>query len=174
MRLLCEIRDSDVFPGTKNHNSSQFAEKETSRIVFFNDLGHIALLHVGKYHYHKLPGGGIESGEDPRRALDRELLEELGRRAQIIAEIGMIVEHKNEQQRRQTSYCYLGKQVGETAAPHFTVNEQAHQYTEVWMPNIDSAIDLVRQDEPVGYSRKFIQVRELAFLRTAKKIIEAR
>src|SRR5688500_10978359 len=111
MNLLHEIRDSDVFPGTKNHDPSGFVEKATSRIVLLNDLGHVALLNVRKYNYHKLPGGGIEEGESPELALQRELLEEMGRRARIIAEVGMIIEYKNEQQRKQTSYCYLGEQV---------------------------------------------------------------
>ncbi|MCQ2578761.1 MAG: NUDIX hydrolase [Treponema sp.] len=45
-------------------------------IIFSN--GKIALVHSLKYDYYKLPGGGIEAGEDYRQALYREVLEETG------------------------------------------------------------------------------------------------
>jgi len=170
MNLLREIYDTDVFPDAQNHNPSTFTEKATSRIILLNDLGQIALLRVGKYNYHKLPGGGIENNESPEQALHRELLEEMGRRARIIAEVGMVIEYKNEQQRKQTSYCYLGEQVGEITARHLTESELAHDYTEIWLDGISPAIAQVESDQPIGYSRKFIQARELEFLRAAKAI----
>lgn len=171
MNLLREIYDTNIFPDTQNHDPATFTEKATSRIVLLNNLGHIALLRVGKYNYHKLPGGGIENNESPEQALHRELLEEMGCRARIIAEVGVIIEYKNEQRRRQTSYCYLGEQEGEVISRHLTESELAHDYTEVWLHDIDAAITQVAADQPIGYSRKFIQARELEFLRAAKTII---
>ncbi|HEX6461844.1 MAG TPA: NUDIX domain-containing protein [Candidatus Saccharimonadales bacterium] len=100
MNLLCEIRDSTIFTGTQNHDPSNFAKKETSRVVLLNNFGQVALLNVERYNYHKLPGGGIEAGESPRQALGRELLEEMGCRARVIAEIGIVVEYKNQQKRK--------------------------------------------------------------------------
>lgn len=171
MKLLHEIRDSDIFLGAKDHDPSRFAEKATSRIVLLDNLGRVALLNVQKYTYHKLPGGGIEGDESPEQALRRELLEEMGRQARILAEVGMIVEYKNDQQRKQTSYCYLGEQVGEVIPINLTDSELAHDYAEVWPSDIDAAIAQVEIDQPIGYSRRFIQARELEFLRAAKTLI---
>ena len=99
------------------------------------------------------------------------MLEEMGRRAKILAEIGIVVEYKNEQNRKQTSYCYLGEQIGGIVPKNLTDSELANDYQEIWADNIDSAINLIEADQPIGYSRKFIQARELTFLRAAKDII---
>ena len=163
MRHLIELRDSDIFPGTHNQDPSNFAEKKTARAVLLNDLGQVALLNVGRYGYHKLPGGGIEAGESPRQALERELLEEMGRRARIIAEVGIVVEYKNQQERKQTSYCYLGETLGNVVPTNLIDSELANDYSELWVNDIDTAINLVETDQPIGYSRKFLQARELAF-----------
>lgn len=163
-----EIYDSDIFPNTHNNDPSGFAETATSRIILLNNLGRIALLKVGKYNYHKLPGGRIEGDESPELAVERELLEEMGRRARIVAEVGIVIEYKNDQQRKQTSYCYIGEQVGDSVPTNRTESELAHDYNEVWLDNIDTAIMQVETDEPIGNSRRFIQARELEFLRAAK------
>ncbi|HEX6258640.1 MAG TPA: NUDIX domain-containing protein [Candidatus Saccharimonadales bacterium] len=170
MNVLFEIRDSDVFRGARDLDPSRFAEKKTSRIILLNSLGNVALLRVDKYQYHKLPGGGVERGESPKKALERELLEEMGCRARIMAEVGIGVEYKNDQARKQISYCYLGEQVGRTVPPNFTDSERDHGYEAVWMEDIDAAIRQVEVDEPIGYSRKFIQAREAAFLRAARDL----
>jgi 8-oxo-dGTP diphosphatase len=170
MNLLREIQDSDVFPGTQNQDPTNFTERHASRIVLLNDLGQVALLNVGRYNQHKLPGGGIEGDETPEQAAERELLEEMGRRATILAEIGTVVEYSNEKARKITSYGYLGKQVGDAVPTARTASELANQYTEVWADDIDAAISLVEGDQVHG-SRKFIQARELAFLRAAKPLI---
>lgn len=172
MKILREIYDSDIFPNAHNNDPSGFTETATSRIVLLNNLGQIALLKVGKYNYHKLPGGRIEGNESPELAMGRELLEEMGRRARIIAEVGIVVEYKNDQQRKQTSYCYIGEQTGGSVPTNRTETELAHDYNEVWLDNIDSAITCVKTDEPIGNSRKFIQARELEFLRAAKVLLQ--
>lgn len=41
-----------------------FAVREAVRAVVFDYEGNIALLHVAKKNYYKLPGGGIEGAED--------------------------------------------------------------------------------------------------------------
>jgi 8-oxo-dGTP diphosphatase len=170
MNLLREIRDSDVFPDTHDQDPTNFTEKQTARMVLLDSMGRVALVHVGRYNQHKLPGGGIEPGESPEKAVERELLEEMGRKATLLAEIGTVVEYTNEKARKLTSYGYLGQQIGDVAAPTFTDSESANRYTEVWAPDIDAAIVLVESDQVHG-SRKFIQARELAFLRAAKPLI---
>ena len=165
MRLISEIRDSNVFEGTQNQDPVHFFEEQTSRAILINTLGQIGLLYVEKKAYHKLPGGKLEPAETPLQALERELLEEMGCRAKILDEVGMIVEYQNERQRKQTSFCYLARQEGERVAPAFTESELKNRYREVWVDDVDTAIGLVNDDSPIDYSRMFIRSRELAFLK---------
>ena len=51
--------------------------RDSSRAIIIAD-GRIAMMHSLKYGYYKLPGGGVEKGEDPVAALIRETREEAG------------------------------------------------------------------------------------------------
>src|SRR5687767_7194485 len=120
MKLLLEIHDSDIFPGSLDLDPSTFRERRAARAIVIDNLGQIALLKVSNQHYHKLPGGGIEAEEDIKQALSRELLEEIGCEAEITSELGEIIEYKNEQLKKQISYCYIGQQIGDIGSPKFT------------------------------------------------------
>lgn len=67
----------------------------------------MALLHVSKRGYHKLPSGGIEAGESITEALEREIKEEIGCGIDIISELGQIVDIKEKWEIRQESFCYM-------------------------------------------------------------------
>lgn len=165
MKILREIQHSDIVPGAANKDPANFRKRRAARAIVTSKNGNIALLHVGKYNYHKLPGGGVEDGEDTYRALERELLEEIGCRAQIIGEVGAIVEYRDEWNQKQTSYCYLAKQVGEAGQPDFTKKELSEGFTIIWAKNIDAAVALLEHDAPEEYGGKFIRERDLAFLK---------
>ncbi len=42
--------------------------REAARGIVIDDEGKIAMLHVSKNNYYKLPGGGIDEGEDKETA----------------------------------------------------------------------------------------------------------
>ena len=56
------IRDKDL--GLDTPEPSTWGERKTGRAIIFDDAKNVALLHVTKKHYHKLPGGGVEEGEN--------------------------------------------------------------------------------------------------------------
>lgn len=170
MKLLREIHHSEIVPNTKDKDSSVFRERHAARAIVTDKDDRIALLHVEKYGYHKLPGGGIEDNEDTKQALERELLEEIGCRAEVTAELGKIIEYRDEWDQKQTSYCYLAKPIGEAGQPDFTEKELSEGFAIVWAENIVDAISLLEQDTPEEYGGKFIRERDLAFLETAHVI----
>lgn len=171
MRRLLTIYESNIYPGEETINSKDFKERSAARAVVLNDKDQIALLKANTYGYHKLPGGGVESGEDMQLALKRELLEEIGCTANVIAEVGEIIEYRDKWKLKQTSHCYLAKQVGEQKAPSFTQSEIDEGFEIVWADNIKSAIDLLEHDHPQNYDGLFIQRRDLALLRAAIELL---
>lgn len=170
MEHLLTIHETDIYPDTKYPLPADRKIRNAARAVVINERGQIALLHATTHSYHKLPGGGVESGEDMIQALQRELLEEVGCHAEIIAEIGEIIEYRNKWGLEQTSHCYLAKQVGELQPPQFTQSEIDEGFEIVWADSIQVAITLLKQDTPQNYDGRFIQRRDIRLLEAAEQI----
>ncbi len=170
MNKILTIHEQYIVPDTPVIGTDGFRKREAARAVVSDSAGKVALLRVGLYDYHKLPGGGIDEGEDIPTALERELLEEIGCRAEVTGEVGEIIEYRNQFELEQTSYCFTATQVGEKGEPDFTEKELREQFSIVWADDIDAAIGLLEQDEPTNYEGKFIKVRDLALLKTAKEL----
>lgn len=172
MKLLLTIRDEDVLAGDIEIPVGEFKLRKAARAVLLDDNDFVYLLDVAKQGYHKLPGGGIEEGEDIETALSRELLEEVGCEAKIIAAIGEIKEYRSFQKLDHTSYCYLARQVGTKQASALEEDELADGMQEMKARNIDDAIMILQQDTPHNDAGRFIQRRDICFLLAAKKLIE--
>lgn len=169
MKILLTIHEHDIIPEAPSVDTSNFRKRKAARAVVFGDAAKIALLRVGLYGYHKLPGGGIDEGEDIPAALERELLEEIGCKAEVTGEVGQIIEFRDQYELEQISYCFTAKQVGGKGEPDYTEEELREQFSIVWADNVDGAIALLEQDEPANYEGMFIQKRDLALLRAAKE-----
>jgi 8-oxo-dGTP pyrophosphatase MutT (NUDIX family) len=167
MKLLKIFRDSDL--GMDLTTAGPYKERRASRAIVFDNSKNIALLHVRNRHYHKLPGGGIDEGEDIQEALARELLEEIGCAAENFRELGVIEEYRNKFLLHQTSYCFVADLSGEKGTPNLEEGEIADGFKPVWMP-LEEAIRTLESEAGVeDYSGKFIQFRDLLFLKEALK-----
>ena len=169
MKRILTIYEQDIVPEAPIIDTGNFRKRESTRAVVSDESGKIALLRVGLYNYHKLPGGGVDEGEDVPTALERELLEEIGCKAEVTGDIGEIIEYRNQFELEQISYCFVATQIGEKGEPDFTEKELREQFSVVWTDNIDSAIALLEQDKPINYEGRFIQKRDLTLLRAAKE-----
>ncbi|MFH1712177.1 MAG: NUDIX domain-containing protein [Patescibacteria group bacterium] len=163
MELLKEIKDKE-YP----EDRSTLEPRKAARAILFDENNLIPVLFVSKHNYHKLPGGGIDEGEDQIQALKREAKEEAGCEIEITGEVGKIIEYRSEWNQLQTSYCYLGKVISK-GEPDFTEKEIAKGFQLVWL-TLDEAIDKIKNDQPAGYEGSFIQKRDIIFLKTAKEI----
>ena len=168
MQTLRTIRQRDIDPQTVLTDTSAFRDRRAARAVLFDADGKVYLMHVSKHSYHKLPGGGIDRGESVEQALARELLEEVGCKAKVTAELGEIIEYRNYDQLRQVSYCYTARQVGEQVAAALEEGEIEEGLVEVKAENLAAAIALLRADKPDNLEGQFIQQRDLAFLEAAQ------
>ena len=169
MDLINEIYEKDIGYNDDNIDIA-YKLRKASRSIVLNDSQKIALLYVSKNNYHKLPGGGIEAGEDIKTALNREVMEEAGVKINILGEIGTIIEYRNKHELLQISYCYYSEVKGDIKKPSFTEEETNNGFQLKWVA-LDEAISILENDKPDNYLGKFIQSRDLLFLKSAKCIL---
>ena len=146
----------------------EYATRHTARAVLFREDGKIAILHVGKYNYHKLPGGWVEADEDIETALRRECLEEVGAEIEIGKYIGEVVEYRVNlwweewDYILQISQCYVCK-ISKQWEHSFTESEKENNFSHRWL-SFEEAIETLENDSPENEEWKFILQRELTFL----------
>ena len=169
MKIIKTIQDVDI--GSEIPAPSNFVERSASRAVVFDKDKNVALFHSTQKHYHKLPGGGVDEGEDLETTLRRELLEEIGCNVENIRELAIIEEYRNKFEIHQFSHCFIAELSGEKGTPNLEEGELLEGFVTEWM-DLDSAIKILEGESEVeDYQGKFIQMRDLAFLKEAKKVI---
>lgn len=169
MQTIAILRDSDI--GENIPAPEHYEERGAARAVVFDTDGNIALLHVTKKNYHKLPGGGIEKGENVATALARELQEEIGCAVENVRELGIIEEYRNKFMQRQVSHCFVASLAGGKGAPDFDAKEIADGFEPIWITLNEAIATLESKDIPKDYTGKFVRMRDLIFLREAQKQI---
>lgn len=167
MRLIKIIQFKDL----KTEDIDKFEVRRAARAVVFDSDKNVGILYVGKYNYHKLPGGGLEGNEVIEEALKRECLEEIGCSIKMFGELGEIIEYKDKWSLKQHSYCYLANVVGEKGNPDFTQKEIDNGFEIKWV-SLEEAIELLENDKPEGYEGSFIQIRDGVFLKEAKNFLK--
>ncbi len=164
MEVIKIIRETDV--GESFPAPSGYEERMAARAVVFDADGNVTLLHVTKKGYHKLPGGGVEAGEDLEDALVRELREEIGCSVENLRELGIIEEYRNKFGQHQISHCFLADLSGEKGAPDFDLGEVADGFEPIWMSLEDATKTLEDEAASVDeYGGKFMCLRDSTFLK---------
>lgn len=167
MKLLQIIKDEDVISGAKNLPPENWRERTAVRAVLFDAEGKIALLHVRKQGYYKLPGGGLDGDETIEQGLERELLEETGCHAKVTGEVGEIEEFRNEEKIHQRSFIYLAKVVGKKGKINLMDDEIAEDFQLEWAELAD-ALDKIKNAHPKVYEGHFIKKRDQILLETVR------
>ena len=167
MKTLLTISQQDIEPSYIEREGVEYAERYATRAVLKDSLGRVALLYAAKRDYYKLPGGGVEQGEDMPKALARELLEEVGAQAKVISEIGSVEEWRDDAKTlHQISDAFLAEVNGEVGKPDFTEKEKADGFSVVWAQDVGRAIELVESalDNP-DVEVRFMATRDSAILK---------
>ncbi len=148
-----------------------YSLREAARAIVLDDTRLVALLHVTRDAYYKLPGGGLEGTEDRHIALQRECLEEIGCDVETIQEIGSTVEYWKEDKEKQISYCYIASVVGAKGTPTLTESEKERGFETVWL-SFDDAIEILKRCRPTQWEGDYIVQRESIFLEEARKYLQ--
>lgn len=172
MNTILVITAQDFDSDSPIVDTASFGTREAARAVLLDKHNQIYLLNVSGHSYHKLPGGGIDKDEDTVQALERELMEEIGCTAEILAELGTVIEYRDNDGLIQTSYCYLARQTGDQTESNLEESELAAGMIEFKAKNVNEAIRILTTDEPNNLEGKYIQKRDIAFLKAAKVHME--
>ena len=129
--------------------AAQYPVREAARAIVLDADKNVALLRVANKNYYKLPGGGIENGEDRTAALQRECMEEIGCSVEIVGEVGSVVEYRKMFGIKQISYCYVARVKGEKGTPALTPEELSAGFEPVWIP-YDEAVRLMSTSGAAG------------------------
>jgi 8-oxo-dGTP pyrophosphatase MutT (NUDIX family) len=143
-------------------------KRKAVRAIIFDDEYKIAILEVRGGVYHKIPGGGIEVGENDIEALKREIFEEAGCDIEIIEKIGELqfvdpdgsglIHH---------SVCFLTKKIKDYGRQYFTEIEIKNKFKLLWI-DIDEAINLFENVKTKKLFELEMNKRDLKFVKIAK------
>jgi len=160
--IITEISDKEFDPCFLPQDIDKYHVRKAGRGVLLRD-GKIALLNVTKKNYHKLPGGGIETGETNEEGFKREILEETGCKCEISEESGVTLEYRDQYKLLQISYVYFAKVIGEPGKVNFVHDEIDDGFKLEWVP-IEEIDGVMSKDEPADYEGKFIHKRDQRIL----------
>ncbi|MDP2593176.1 MAG: NUDIX domain-containing protein [bacterium] len=164
MKIIATINPGNISP----EDAESYTRRTATRAVLFDNEGKIAFLKVGKHNYHKLPGGGVEQGEDFHTGLKREIREEVGCDIEIGEEIGKVVEYKDHFKLLQESYVFFGKIIGEKGEPEFDDFERERGFELLWV-SLDEALEVLKTDSPDRPEGQSIIKRERLILEEAQR-----
>lgn len=169
MKLIDTITDLEVFGERVEIKPTE--TRDAVRAVLFDKNGMTPFLFVSNYDYHKLPGGGVEEGENLKQAPERECLEEIGCKVKITGEVGIIREFRAKYSLLQTSYCYIGEIVKHVQEPDFTDEEIEDGFQMKWL-KMEEALEILKNEKPADYEGSFIRVRDLKLLEKARELMK--
>lgn len=107
MRLLYKLKDNEY------QYNGIIKTRKAIRGVVINKENKIAIIHLfgddifGHRDYYETPGGGKKRFETNKKALKREIKEELGIKIKNIKPLGKVIDYYNLLRQKNLSYYYI-------------------------------------------------------------------
>ena len=118
-----------------------YVDRSVVRAILHNPLTHqIALIHVAKGNYFKLPGGSVEVDEDHAVAIAREILEETSCKVAIDIDKCFAKSEEWRNDLYQIFFCYVAKLVKDTGNLELTELETSEGLSHRWV-SVNGAIE---------------------------------
>lgn len=150
--------------------------KQTARAIIFNDDGKLLMIerHKDGEHYFVLPGGHVDEGETPERAVVREVFEETG----LAVTVNKLLYTSSDDKYQNDQRIYLCDYHGgepELQPDSIESRLQNSGEPEEWKPGWFDFDDVRDQTVyPVGLLRYLEEDRAISYHHNPYKIIERR
>lgn len=131
MKCIRVLKDEDFELESVEFNNPRV--RYGARGIIIREDGKIAIFNKSNKNEYKLPGGGVDKGEDIKEAFKREALEETGCEIEIIKELGTIEEHKSLDNFKQISYLFVGKVLKDNNQLELTQKEKDEGAKLLWV-----------------------------------------
>ena len=146
-----------------------------ARAVLLNDKEQVAVMNFTITGSYKLPGGGVDEGEEIEAALHREVREETGYEITDIQPLGRVEEDRYFCNMHQTSWCFVAK-VTDFVGADLTPKEEAQGMNLQWADSFEQAIAWIESasqldEDGSKAGLEMMKLREVAILRQAQKAL---
>lgn len=131
MKCIRVLKDEDFGLESVEFNNPRV--RYGARGIIIREDGKIAIFNKSNKNEYKLPGGGVDKGEDIKEDFKREALEETGCEIEIIKELGTIEEHKSLDNFKQISYLFVGKVLKDNNQLELTQKEKDEGAKLLWV-----------------------------------------
>lgn len=142
--------------------------KYATRTVLLDEDGKVAVINVTKHGYYKIPGGGVEDGEEIEIAARREVMEEAGCDCTVIGELGRLETEIPVWGMLDISDGFIARVVGEKLQPKYEEWENERGFQVEWFESLDLAIATIEQNAVAEPGMDVLQGRDLMFLKMAQ------
>ena len=168
--LNCIVVVTDESFGLPKKDLVNPIKRQGARGVIYKPDGTVALLYKARMNEYKLPGGGIDPGETPIEAFERECMEEAGCKLKNIVSLGYTEEMKGRTDFYQKSYVFMAEVSEDTGVVNFTEKEIAEGAKIVWVTmeealqlvgsSMDNVLDSPVDEDETMYSTRFVVYRD--------------
>ena len=173
------IIDSSVGYENKPLSTENMKLRTAARGIILNkDTGEIGIFYKKNMNQYKLPGGGIDEGENPEEAFVREVYEETGCTLESnLKFLGITTEIKSAFNFIQNSFAYLGIVKSQSNELHLTEKEIKEGGEFLWLkPEVaislmeDSFDKLTEGYIESLYSTTFVVKRDILIIKNYLKV----
>jgi len=169
---MFEIKITDADFGLEDKGVDCPRKRQGARGIILNSDGKIAVFNKRAKNEFKLPGGGIDEGEDKVEAFKREALEETGCEITEIRFLGTIKEIQSKENFVQLSYVFVSKVLKDTKRLALTEKEKDEDAVLVWLTveealkNMENCMDNLKDSIYDNvYRSKFMVKRDIEILK---------
>lgn len=165
------ITDKDF--GKEMQDCSEFKYRQTARGIIW-DGDKMAIIKSHTWDSVMLPGGGIDEGENPKDAMQREAREELGCEIVEVDEVASVTEKRTFQGLEQVSHFFTAKKRKDLGGTSLDEHEIRYKLETIWC-TLEQAKEMInanfKKEDDLGLH--FMTVRDLHAIEVYEEMVSA-